>query len=315
MLRYAYTRLAWLKDRLDHGRAWISSARQARYMIAVFTFGCLFTSAAGAAGPAALGEEPPSAPLAGKPAGAGLANERLMRRNLHFADLAIKVLAAPGQNVAYIDELERSLQAFQRSAAAVNDYYRESKVRDDGAVRRARLEQRLYEELSVVIKGRRAVEAVSKFTAQARAAIPRLLADTDEIAELLVERKMSHKQVYTTGTLLFLMQRVDANSQILQGMKGGDASVALDRLGRDLSLLASMARGLLDGDPKHGLERIQDQALRDQVGAVAGRLQQLEALGIELLVHSEGVYDAVRYYEDALLDLAELSREYQQALQ
>ncbi|NIP71705.1 MAG: chemotaxis protein [Gammaproteobacteria bacterium] len=98
--------------------------------------------------------------------------------------------------------------------------------------------------------------------------IPQLLADSDEVVSILVERKAPQLQVYRASVQLMLAQRIANN--VNKVLVGGQGSVtAADRFGRDITIFGNVLSGMLNGDESMGIRRVNDPEGRAKLEEVS----------------------------------------------
>lgn len=97
--------------------------------------------------------------------------------------------------------------------------------------------------------------------------IPNLLALSDEVVGILIEIGASPQQIYIASRQLMLTQRIANNvTKVVQGGQG--AAIAADRFGRDTALFGRVYEGMLKGDRKLRIARINDDDARDKLAEV-----------------------------------------------
>jgi len=97
--------------------------------------------------------------------------------------------------------------------------------------------------------------------------IPQLLADSDEVVSVLVEKSAPPLQIYKASVQLMLSQRIANN--VNRVLLGGEGSVtAADRFGRDITIFGNVLAGMLRGDPSQGIQRVDDPDARSKLEEV-----------------------------------------------
>lgn len=94
--------------------------------------------------------------------------------------------------------------------------------------------------------------------------LPKLLAQNTEINNRLLEDNASNNHIYYVTRQLFLIERITNNINDL-GTNLNDSNLiitAADRMGRDMALLIRVYRGLLKGDYKMNVSKINNLKVR-----------------------------------------------------
>lgn len=100
--------------------------------------------------------------------------------------------------------------------------------------------------------------------------LPKLLAKNTEINNLLFKNNASSNHIYYFTRQLFLIERMSSNIKIL-GSDLGDSSfivTAADRMSRDMALLIRVYQGLLKGDYKMNVSKINNLKIRNELNKV-----------------------------------------------
>jgi twitching motility protein PilJ len=97
---------------------------------------------------------------------------------------------------------------------------------------------------------------------------PLIMAQLDEAVQASMRNGTSVGQVYLMQRQEVLVQRIKtASSELLHG--GGNASVAIEKLGRDAAVFESTLSAMLSGKGSSEVLRVEDPAIRDKLRQVA----------------------------------------------
>ncbi len=119
-----------------------------------------------------------------------------------------------------------------------------------------------------ILKDKEALVSVSEYAAVINELLPRLLALSDEVVNVLVENDVPPDQIYIASRQLMLSQRIgNSVNQVLAGSEG--AATAADRFGRDAFLFGRVLEGMLSGDEEMGIDAIGDPDGLDKLAEVA----------------------------------------------
>ena len=124
------------------------------------------------------------------------------------------------------------------------------------------------ENISRILDGKVAISEVGEFVLVIQEFIPQLLSFSEEVVDLLVERKASPHQIFMASRQLMLTQRIENNmNRVLDGGEG--AAAAADRFGRDAARFGSVLEGMLKGSKALRIEQINDEVVRTKLREVA----------------------------------------------
>ena len=136
-----------------------------------------------------------------------------------------------------------------------------------------------------ILDGKVPISEVSEFVLVIQEFIPQLLSFSEEVVDLLVERKLDSHVVFMASRQLMLTQRIENNmNRVLAGGEG--AAAAADRFGRDASRFGSVLEGMLAGSKSLRIEKIKDQVVRVKLREVAM------------------LFSSVSYHVEAILELS-----------
>ena len=119
-----------------------------------------------------------------------------------------------------------------------------------------------------ILDGKLAISEVGEFVLVIQEFIPQLLSFSEEVVDLLVERKAPPHQIFMASRQLMLTQRIENNmNRVLSGGEG--AAAAADRFGRDASRFGSVLEGMLKGSKALRIKKIDDEVVRIKLREVA----------------------------------------------
>ncbi len=119
-----------------------------------------------------------------------------------------------------------------------------------------------------IIDGKLAISEVGEFVLVIQEFIPQLLSFSEEVVDLLVERKAPPHQVFMASRQLMLTQRIENNmNRVLSGGEG--AAAAADRFGRDAARFGAVLEAMLKGSKALRIEKIDDEVVRTKLREVA----------------------------------------------
>ncbi len=122
--------------------------------------------------------------------------------------------------------------------------------------------------IDTILNGKASISSLNAFTEVIDEATPRLVALSDEIAEILVKNKAEPRQIYIASRQLMITQRIENSlSRMLAG--GESAATAADRFGRDAALYGQVLNGLLKGNKALNIVQINNARAREKLAEIA----------------------------------------------
>jgi len=119
-----------------------------------------------------------------------------------------------------------------------------------------------------ILDGKLAISEVGEFVLVIQEFIPQLLSFSEEVVDLLVERKATPHQVFMASRQLMLTQRIENNmNRVLAG--GDGAAAAADRFGRDAARFGAVLEAMLKGSKALRVRKIDDEVVRIKLREVA----------------------------------------------
>jgi len=119
-----------------------------------------------------------------------------------------------------------------------------------------------------ILDGKVPISEVGEFVLVIQEFIPQLLSFSEEVVDLLVERKLDPHVVFMASRQLMLTQRIENNmNRVLSGGEG--AAAAADRFGRDVSRFGKVLEAMLKGSKSLRIKKIDDQVVRTKLREVA----------------------------------------------
>jgi twitching motility protein PilJ len=128
-----------------------------------------------------------------------------------------------------------------------------------------------------ILQGKDSILSVRNNASTLNEVIPQVLADSDEVVNILVERNSSADQIYKASLQLMLGQRIANNvNQILVG--SGDTVAIADRFGRDISIFGNTLSAMLKGDKAAGIVVVTDPDAREKLESISEYFTSVEEL-------------------------------------
>ncbi len=209
----------------------------------------------------------------------GLANEQqvLSQRIAKYA------LAAAGAEESAFDLLKRHRDRFQETMNVLRNGDPETglppapvTVSDQLGKVDARW-KRFRANVDEILAGREPILSIRQNAKAINEMIPQLLADSDEVVNILVEKGARPEQVYKASVQLMLSQRIANNvNKILVGGEG--VVTAADRFGRDATIFANVLNGMLNGDAAMGVQRVKDAEARAKLEEVKALFEEINSM-------------------------------------
>ncbi len=119
-----------------------------------------------------------------------------------------------------------------------------------------------------ILDGRTAVSNVKEFVNQVSEYIPKLMAASQQVVTILVNKKAPNNLIFLGSRQLMLAQRIENNlSRILSGTE--QAVTAADKFGRDAALFGRVLEGMLKGSRGLQIKKIENKEAREKLREVA----------------------------------------------
>ena len=128
-----------------------------------------------------------------------------------------------------------------------------------------------------VLRAEGTIRMLSEFVGAINETMPNLLALSDEVVSLMIESGANASQIYIASRQLMLVPRISVNAnKVLQG--GVGSSAAAERFGRDAALFGRVLKGMLKGDRKMNVRRVNDPDARDKLAEVSEQFETVHEL-------------------------------------
>lgn len=148
----------------------------------------------------------------------------------------------------------------------------------------------LRNNINTIIKGRDSILSVRNNTRTLNEEIPKILADSDEVVNILVDSQAPASQVYKASLQLMIMERVKSNvNQVLAG--SGDVAAIADRFKRDIDIFGNTLTAMLEGDKTRGIVQIRDADAREKLESISGYYTSVSELAQAILEKSSSLFE------------------------
>ena len=173
--------------------------------------------------------------------------------------------------------------------------------------------------VDTILRGKNSIISVRDNARSINERMPKLLADMDQIVNILVEGGAPGAQIYKASVQLMLNQRIANN--VTKVLFGGEGTVtAADRLGRDATIFRGVINGMLEGDKNQGIVRIRDNDARTILESVAKSFTTVSNMVGAILDESPALFEVqeaasnITQSSDALSNsITELNKGYSDA--
>jgi twitching motility protein PilJ len=130
-------------------------------------------------------------------------------------------------------------------------------------------------DIDTLLAGREQVMAVSNFVPLLESSLTQIITLSDDVAKSLASNRAEAKQVYLATSQLLLGQRIESDLKRMLSEGGAGVAAAADRFGRNISLFGRTLRGMRDGDPRLGVDRV---GFPDSTGKLADLTDRFKSL-------------------------------------
>ncbi len=145
--------------------------------------------------------------------------------------------------------------------------------------------------VDTIIKAQDSILSVRKNANSINDLIPQVLADSDEVVSILVEKSWPPLQIQKASVQLMLSQRIANNVNKL--LVGGQGSVtAADRFGRDITIFGNVLSGMLRGDQSQGILKVTDPDAREKLEQVGTYFATISDMVGAILQASPKLFEA-----------------------
>ena len=135
----------------------------------------------------------------------------------------------------------------------------------------------IYQDDNTILGAEKNIRGLSQYIASINAAMPNLLAMSDEVVSLMIESGSSASQVYVASRQLMLIPRISVNAnKMLAGGEG--AKKASERFGRDTALFGRVLEAMLQGDRRMNISRVTDPDAREKLMTITKQFKTVHDL-------------------------------------
>jgi len=144
--------------------------------------------------------------------------------------------------------------------------------------------------------------------------LPKLLALNTDVNDLMLKGNPSNNHIYFVTRQLFLLERIASNIHILASTLNESSYIvtSADRIGRDMSLLIRVYSGLLKGDYKMNVSKINSLKVRQALQKVAKLAKSLSKDVSLVLKYGADAYQFVETRHGLQRDSLKLHKGYQE---
>jgi twitching motility protein PilJ len=212
--------------------------------------------------------------------------------------IAKYALEAAGGNKAAFGLLKRDRDQFRESLAhlqsgnpATGLPQTGKAIRDQELAAVSNIWSKFDKNVDTILKGEEPILSIRHNASSINDLIPQLLADSDEVVNILVDKNVPPEQIYKASVQLMLSQRIANN--INKVLVGGAGSVtAADRFGRDITIFGNRMKGMLNGDPSQGIIKVTDPEARTTLERVSKNYSKVSNMVGEILERTPELSEA-----------------------
>lgn len=137
-----------------------------------------------------------------------------------------------------------------------------------------------------------AILSIGEFVGVIAEFIPQLSEASDQVVRLLVEKNAKPRQIYVASRQLALAQRIENNvKRVLEG--GSATATAIDQFSQDAELFGRVLNGMLKGDDRLNIERVQDPEGEKKLRQVAVLFKSINDHADEIVETTPAVLPAL----------------------
>lgn len=143
-----------------------------------------------------------------------------------------------------------------------------------------------------ILGNQQGILSIREYVEAVNSTVPLFQDLSEQVVEALVAGKAGQQQVFVASRQLMLAQRLNDNvGQVLDG--GTQTAVAIDRFSRDADQIAAVLNGMLQGDSRLGVEKIEDEAARAKVAEAARLFEVVNEQVLQIIEAAPGVLPAL----------------------
>jgi twitching motility protein PilJ len=137
-----------------------------------------------------------------------------------------------------------------------------------------------------------AILSIGEFVGVITEFIPQLAEASDQVVRLLVQKNAKPRQIYVASRQLMLAQRIENNvKRVLEG--GAATAAAIDEFSQDAELFGRVLNGMLKGDPRLNIQRVQDPEGEKKLRQVAVLFKSINDHADEIIETTPSVLPAL----------------------
>jgi twitching motility protein PilJ len=137
-----------------------------------------------------------------------------------------------------------------------------------------------------------AILSIGEFVGVITEFIPQLAEASDQVVRLLVQKNAKPRQIYVASRQLMLAQRIENNvKRVLEG--GAATAAAIDEFSQDAELFGRVLNGMLKGDERLNIERVQDPEGEKKLRQVAVLFKSINDHADEIIETTPAVLPAL----------------------
>ncbi len=133
-------------------------------------------------------------------------------------------------------------------------------------------------EIDVILAGRESVVSINDLLPLLESSLTQMITLSDEVAKSLANNRVDSRQVYLATNQLLVGQRIESDLKRMLTESGLGAAAAADRFSRNVNLFGRVLKGMREGDPRMGVERV---TLPDSAGKLASLADLFKSLEAE----------------------------------
>jgi len=143
-----------------------------------------------------------------------------------------------------------------------------------------------------ILTNQDAILSIGEFVGVITEFIPQLAEASDQVVRLLVQKNATRSQIYVASRQLMLAQRIENNvKRVLEG--GAATAAAIDEFSQDAELFGRVLNGMLKGDERLNIERVQDAEGEKKLRQVAVLFKSINDHADEIIETTPAVLPAL----------------------
>jgi hypothetical protein len=239
-------------------------------------------------------------------------HKTLFEQTNELFDVNYLLLHRFDKNKQYFFKLNKYSNQIQHRFDIISEFIIDNNVDVDSS-RYSASEKKYRKKINFILDRKDSLIQYHAALIKMRQMLPKLLAQNTEINNLLFKSNASRNHIYYVTRQLFLIERLMASIEELAAYKKDSESIvtAADRMGRDMVLINRIYQGLLKGDYKMNVTKINNLKVRDGLNKVHKIAKNISKQVTTILEHAPDIFQFIDVRNGLQIESLKLQKNYQ----